>query len=481
MPARVTRSAILLTAALVALVAIVAAAIIAANRAEIAPRLLARYIEHRAEGHGSVVTGTARFVARVLERADRGARVASQQYPDWTGAAREPSARPGDAQAHPREVIVANPGELRAALATAMPGDRITLASGTYRLSGEPLVLARPGTAADPIVVRAVRLGEAVVESSLLEGFQVTAPYWTFENLVVRGTCERHPDCEHAFHVVGDGRHFTARNVVVQDFNAQFKVNGAGGLFPDDGVIEGSTLANRRARDTDQPVTPVDIVAANNWRVEGNLIADFAKAGGDRTSYGAFAKGAATGTRFVRNVVLCEHALPVSAGVQVGLSLGGGGTAAQACRDGKCIVEHQAGEVSDNLIAGCSDAGIYLNRAARSVVARNTLLDTAGVDIRHPESVADLAGNLLDGPLRVRDGALVREVDDKTTLPMWLYVGLHPVRRYFVDAAQLELEWRDGAPLRARAEEGSIDLCGARRNERQAYGAFDDLRRCASH
>jgi hypothetical protein len=81
----------------------------------------------------------------------------------------------------------------------------------------------------------------------------------------------------------------------------------------------------------------------------------------------------------------------------------------------------------------------------------------------------------------VRDAALVADVDDRKKMPMRLYVGLHPVRRYFVDAAQLELEWRDGAPLRARAEEGSIDLCGAQRNERQAYGAFDDLRRCASH
>ncbi|MEP7062471.1 MAG: hypothetical protein ABI881_08730 [Betaproteobacteria bacterium] len=309
----------------------------------------------------------------------------------------------------------------------------------------------------------------------------MSAPYWSFENLAIRGVCQHHSDCEHAFHVVGDGHHFVARNLVLQDFNAQFKVNGAGGRFPDDGVIESSTLADSRARDTDQPVTPIDIVGANHWRIEGNLIADFVKAGGDRTSYGAYAKGAATGTRFVRNVVLCEHALAGTQGTTVGLSFGGGGTEPQACRDGKCIVEHQAGEITDNLVKGCSDAGIYLNRAAKTMVVRNTLLDTAGVDIRYPESVADLAGNLLDGPVRVRDEALLREVDDRTTLPIWLYVGYHPVQSYFVDASRLDLQWRDGAPLRARGDEGSIDLCGVRRAERQAYGAFDDFRHCASH
>jgi hypothetical protein len=470
-----------LTAALVILLTLAGVAIIGADRTGISPRLLARHIEQRAAGHNAIITRTGGIVASLLRRADRGDAVSISDLPRWAGARREPSASTQTPQADGRELIVTTVAELRAALDAAMPGDRITPVPGTYRLTGQPLVLARPGAADAPIVVRGAHLGEVVIESSLLEGFQVSAPYWSFENLAIRGVCQFHADCEHAFHVVGDGHHFVARNLVVQDFNAQFKVNGAGGKFPDNGVIENSTLADSRVRDTDQPVTPIDIVGANHWRVEGNLIADFAKGGGDRTSYGAYAKGAATGTRFIRNVVLCEHALAGGQGITVGLSFGGGGTEPQACRDGKCIVEHQAGEIADNLIKGCSDAGIYLNRAAKTIVVRNTVLDTAGVDIRYPESVADLAGNLLDGPVRVRDDALLREVDDRTTLPIWLYVGYHPVQSYFVDASRLDLEWREGAPLRARGDEGSIDLCGVRRAARQAYGAFDDFRRCASH
>jgi hypothetical protein len=180
-------------------------------------------------------------------------------------------------------------------------------------------------------------------------------------------------------------------------------------------------------------------------------------------------------------VVLCEHALHPDSGRRVGISLGGGGTEVAACRDGQCIVEHQSGLVGDNLIAGCSDVGIYLNRAARTVVTRNTVLDTAGVEIRFPESVADLEGNLLDGPVRVRDGALLRETDDIGTAAAWLYVGYHPVRAQFVDASTLDLGWRSAPPLRDSAGAASVDLCGVARGPRSSYGAFDDIRRCAAH
>lgn len=457
------------------------AAAAAANVADLSPRLLAHYIEQRVDGHNRVIADTGRFVARMMRRADRGEPATASPYPAWTGAHRGSA---GHAEAAPtggRAVIASTIGELRAALEAALPGDEITLVPGTYRLSGSPLVLSRAGTAEAPIRVRGAQLGDVTIESTLLEGFQVSAPYWTFENLIVRGACTRDSDCEHAFHIVGDGQHFVARNLVVQDFNAQFKVNGKSGTFPDDGVIERSTLANSRARDTDQPVTPVDIVAASNWRIEGNLIADFVKAGGDQTSYGVFAKGSAAGTRISRNVVLCEHALHPDSGRRVGISLGGGGTETAACRDGQCIVEHQSGLVGDNLIAGCSDVGIYLNRAARTVVTRNTVLDTAGVEIRFPESVADLEGNLLDGPVRARDGALLRETDDLGTAAAWLYVGYHPVRAQFVDASTLDLGWRSAPPLRDSANAASVDLCGVARGPRSSYGAFEDIRRCAGH
>jgi hypothetical protein len=56
-------------------------------------------------------------------------------------------------------------------------------------------------------------------------------------------------------------------------------------------------------------VTPIDLVAASGWKIAGNVIADFIKGQGDRTSFGAFAKGGAADTVFERNVVVCELAL----------------------------------------------------------------------------------------------------------------------------------------------------------------------------
>src|SRR5437763_779831 len=79
--------------------------------------------------------------------------------------------------------------------------------------------------------------------------------------------------------------------------------------------------------------------AASHWIIRGNLISDFIKAQGDQISYGAYAKGAGSDNRFEQNIVLCESLLRGFAGQRVGLSLGGGGTGKELCRDKRCITE----------------------------------------------------------------------------------------------------------------------------------------------
>ena len=211
---------------------------------------------------------------------------------------------------------------------------------------------------------------------------------------------------------------------------------------------------------------------------ENPLIADFVKAGGDRTSYGAFAKGGGSGNRLIGNVVLCEHRLRGATGRRIGLSFGGGGSDPRLCRDRRCVVEHDDGLIANNLIASCSDEGIYLNRAARSSLLHNTVLDTAGVVVRFPESAAHAAGNLIDGALRSRDGGTLDARDNRTQWPAAPFVGLHPVRRLFADADELDLRWAATPPRRAAAGEPATDLCGVRRAAPAAHGAFEDYRRC---
>lgn len=440
----------------------------------VTPRALGPYVERRSSGHNPVITNTGRWVGLVLSMLDRG------NYADATPALPPLSigAQPGAADGSGTSLrkLVGNAAELRSALATAMPGDTIVLLPGTYHVQGE-LLASRPGTDAMPIVVRVERPGTVKIEFDAVEGFKVLAPYWRFENLVIRGVCAQQEYCEHAFHVVGGAHHFTALNNTILDFNAHFKINGEGGRFPDAGLIEGNTLSNTAPRYTNAPVTPVDLVAANDWIVRRNLITDFVKTGGDQVSYGAFAKGAGARTLFERNVIFCEQHLRASTGQRVGLSFGGGATGKPYCRDQKCVVEHDQGTMRANLIASCSDAGIYVNASARSRLIDNTLIDTAGVQVRFPESSADIAGNLVDGPILARNGANLRLGENLSTPVALLYLGHHPQRKLFAAPDSFGFAWRE-APLLYTAEGPATDLCGAERARTRRFGAFEDFAAC---
>src|SRR5690606_10145427 len=155
-----------------------------------------------------------------------------------------------------------------------------------------------------PIRVRALQPGSVRLEFDMTEGFLVSAPWWIFENLHIRGICREHSTCEHAFHVVGNAHHFVARNNVISDFNAHFKINAHANQAPDHGLLENNTLRNTTARHTHHPVVPIDLVGASHWRVHANFIHDFIKRDGDQISYGGYFKGAGSDNRFERNVVL---------------------------------------------------------------------------------------------------------------------------------------------------------------------------------
>jgi hypothetical protein len=410
---------------------------------------------------------------------DRGTRVPRGDYPAW---ALPPRTVPDTAPTAARAITVIEAAQLQPALDAALPGDVITLAPGRYRFSGRSLNVHRTGRADAPIVLRAPQPGSVLLEFDMLEGFVVTAPHWVFEQLEIVGVCRDDDDCEHAFHVVGTGQHVTIRDNLMREFNAHLKINGHRGRFPDHGVVSGNQLVNTRARRTDAPVTSVDLVAASGWRIAHNLIADFVKDGGDFTSYGAFAKGGGSDNRFERNVVLCEHRLRGAGGRRIGLSFGGGGTGASVCRDGRCVVEHERGAMLANVIASCSDNGIYINRAAQTQLRHNTLIDTAGINVRFAESSAQADGNLVDGPISARDGAILRSGDNRSTRLVASYVGLSDVRERFADALALDLAWSSAPPRRAATSGDGLgaDLCGAPRAEAPAYGAFEDVARCAA-
>ena len=267
-----------------------------------------------------------------------------------------PSARPlfdlaadgrGGASPGADEVSVATPRELTAAIEKAAPGTVITVLSGLYRFDGHSIDIRPAGTPDNPIVLRATRLGAATFHFNLLEGLHVQGAYWRFENLLIEGVCASDSRCEHAFHVVGGAAGVVIRNNWVANFNSPVKVNGSPRGYPDNGSILRNAFVNDRPRQTDNPVTFLDIVAANGWVVDGNFIADFAKALGNRVSYGAFFKGAGADNIFERNLVRCEWRH--RGGIRIGLSFGGGGTTGEGCRSGSCSPEHTGGILRSNI------------------------------------------------------------------------------------------------------------------------------------
>ena len=441
------------------------------------PQDWANFIEMRAAGHNATITGIAARLATALRAADRLRYVGPPNLPDWIGASPSRDSAPPSSSITTVQ-YVNSVGALGAALNAAMPGETIELEPGIYRLDGRGFYLGRPGREDAPITLRAARLGDATIESNVVEAIKVAAPYWHFENLVIRGVCSDDSDCEHAFHVVGHAHDTVIRNSLLENFNAQVKVNMEEGAIPDHGLIQDDTLIDTHPRNTPNPITPVDLDTASGWRVSGTLIADFIKAQGNGVSYGAFAKAAGKHNVFDHNVVLCQYALHDDSGERVGLSLGGGGSPNSIRRDhGRSGFESYDGVIRDNLIAFCNDDGIYINRANHSIISHNTLIATGGIDVRFPQSSARVDGNIVDGSIRSRSSALLFTHDNLSTWLPLLFLGFHPQRSLFKDVATLDLHWRHLPTMRNDPINGT-DLCGVPWPSKPRPGAFQDFSAC---
>jgi parallel beta-helix repeat protein len=305
-------------------------------------------------------------------------------------------------------IDVSTSNELLAAINSAQAGDTIVLADGTYALGGANCTAS--GTEAAPITVKGTSPLGADVDFDGLEGFRVTGAHWHFENLDVRGVCANDSDCEHAFHVSGAADGFVLRESRVRDFNAQLKVNadviGTNRVMPNRGLVEYNEIYDTHGRATSNPVTKLNIDTGNDWIVRGNFIHDAYKMGGDGVSYATFMKSGGKRGIMERNLVVCS--LATTGGTRIGLSFGGGGTAPQYCAPAydasiPCSVEHEGGVMRNNIIANCSDVGIYLNRSKDTRVLFNTLVGTAGIDARFDTTSCEAVGNVLTSAARTRD------------------------------------------------------------------------------
>lgn len=357
--------------------------------------------------------------------------------------------------------------ELKAAAARARAGDVILLMPGRYMLSGW-LQPKSDGTASQPIIVRAETPGTVTIEINSGTIHQDRA-YWIYENLTIEGHCgERDTPCEHAFHVVGGGRNVVIRNNLIRNFAAHIKVNGERGQFPDNGLLQFNTLTNDKAYGHGA-LTPFDLVGASRWIVSDNHVSHFVKHWGKNASYGVFMKGGGEGGRIERNILVCSTDGDISHfGSRVGISLGGGLTEKPFCPDKECIYEHKAGTVINNVIMNCNDFGVDNNRAIRSVIAHNTVINTYGIGVRGIPSDAEVYGNVVDGAINARrGGTLISTVNLQRDVP-----------EHMQDPFRLDFTWRhmpEAIPTHPLVRD---DFCGLPRAARSLPGAFGDARAC---
>ncbi|NOK38948.1 PE-PGRS family protein [Corallococcus exercitus] len=303
--------------------------------------------------------------------------------------------------------------EFQTALSSAKAGDEIVLEDGTYTFNAN-VNCAAEGTQAAPIIVRAKNRYAALIRFNALEGFKVSGRYWTFDGLTVEGICSSDQNCEHAFHVTGHAENFVLRNSRVRDFNAQLKVNAAqngSGVWemPHRGLIENNELYDTHVRATGTPVTKLNIDTGDDWVVRDNELHDFGKQGS--ISYGAFMKSGGKRGLFERNRVLCAKDRPAEGDTRIGLSFGGGGTGNAYCAPAfdpnvPCSPEHTDGIIRNNIVANCSDAAVYLNKAANTRVLFNTFMNNGlGVDFRYAASTGQATGNVMSSVVRNRDSS----------------------------------------------------------------------------
>jgi len=281
------------------------------------PMELVRYAERRLIGHpklqylfgpvlGAVRSSQEREPPANLPTLGKGqqAHALSAAGYDTAGRPRAGSGVVATQATAPAPRVVSNMQDLAAAIASAAPGQVLELAPGSYALS-QTLTTGMAGLPAQPIVLRAAKPGAVEIVVTALQGIVVNQPYWVFENLDWRGACPTHDDCEHAYHVVGRARGTVILNNRIRDFNAHLKINGEGGTWPDDGLLQFNTLTNSAPRRTALPVSLVDLVGANGWQIADNHIERIAKDGGNKISYAICVKGAGQQARIERNLVVC--------------------------------------------------------------------------------------------------------------------------------------------------------------------------------
>lgn len=290
-------------------------------------------------------------------------------------------------------ISVTDTATLKQAFLDVKAGQTVYLAGGVYELN-KPLSTALDGTESNPITLTASPHSKIIVNSDV--GLKIKHSHWLIRGVRFFGECEFHSLCEHAIQLVGGVSNVKIAHSSFVDFNAHIKSNGiqanqdAPREFPQNIIITNNHFTNNSIRNTGNPVTPIDIVGGESIQILNNFIADFAKSGGNKTTYGAFLKGGGSNGVIKGNVVACVDKLPVKQieDIRIGLSLGGGTTGVGVCQSSDCNYEHERGVIEDNTIINCVyDPAIFINKVSHSTVKNNKLLNSHIIQVKQSSNI----------------------------------------------------------------------------------------------
>jgi hypothetical protein len=319
-------------------------------------------------------------------------------------------------------VTVSSVAALQAAVAGAVPGQTILVADGIYALDGASLRLDVPGVT--------LRGESGNREAVVLDGnyltteiVQIAASGATLADLTLREAYD------HPVHVTSTAAAATddvlIYNVHVVDPGQQaIKVNPVpGGFFADHGTvacsrIELSAAGRGHVRD-DCYTGGIDAHAARGWTVRDNVITGFWCAAG-------LSEHAVHFWRNSRDTVVERNTLHDNArGVGFGLLETAAPTRSYA--DTPCpaaaggYVGHFDGSIRNNFVSAHDpalfaseygfDCGICMWQACGAVALHNTVYTSnpgatfSAIEWRFAHTLVELTDNLVNAPLRERDGA----------------------------------------------------------------------------
>lgn len=359
---------------------------------------------------------------------------------------------------------VSTEAELRSAYLNAQPGAVITLADGTYTLN-DRLSTRRGGTESSPIIVRSASPnGAVIVTNGAQQAFQVMHPWWRFENLYVHVTRAT----PYGYKIELDGHHVTVSGGKIEiDSGSEAGVKGSGSAdapWPDFATIENLEIF-MTSPTSNYLAEGIDAVAVDGWVIRKNIIH------GMRTTqrgvaFGAMTKGNCSNTTIEENLFYDNF---------ISISFGGGGTGGEWMRNHDGSLESRGGIIRNNMSLDSDDVAVYLYSAADAKVYNNTFFNSyqtcgsgcASIDVRNPGASADIRNNILDKPIRDREGGTSTR-GSNMTLPS-------PTdSSWFVDVGSHNLRLRAGVPPIDSGEalssvQGDIDLA------RRPYGAAYDI------